>query len=274
MRNHIHPEFEMMLSHLERSLSRPGRAKAAATQEAKRMLSHMVNMLMQSPIGFDGSPDIRENMHLLMRRVDRAHTSDEIRELARDMRQYGLVISSSSQTREMENRLRELEGRIKVMAETAINPDSVGEERIITIEKLKEKRVLFAVMPFHEDFRDVWAGGIQRAANGTGLTPIRIDMITASGEVTDDIVTVIEMSEIVVVDVTRNNPNVMFEFGFALAKNKPHVVISQSTEFLTFDIKNVRTIMYQNTWQGIEKLHKDLQAFVKGTIGEKTSKRK
>jgi len=103
--------------------------------------------------------------------------------------------------------------------------------------------------------------------------PVRIDMITKSSEVTDDIVSVIEMAEVVVVDVTRNNPNVMFEFGFALAKSKPHIVISQSTEFLTFDIKNVRTVIYRNCWKGIEDLHKELQKFIKGTVGEKGKKK-
>jgi len=84
----------------------------------------------------------------------------------------------------------------------------------------------------------------------------------------DDIVAAIELAEVIVVDVTGNNPNVMFEFGFALAKGKPHAVISQSTEFLTFDIKNLRTLIYKNSWQGIERLYKDLQGFIKSAVAK------
>jgi hypothetical protein len=98
-------------------------------------------------------------------------------------------------------------------------------------------------------------------------------MITQSSEVTDDIVEVIKSSEIVVIDVSGNNPNVMFEFGFALAFKKKLVVISQSTDYLTFDIKNLRTLIYRNTWQGIENLHKDLQPFIKGAIGKPQRKK-
>lgn len=239
------------------------------------MLAHMAHiLLMDRSFTSYSPPEMRERVHMLMKRVDRAHTTEEIRDCVRDLQQYAMLATSSAQTREMEDRLRELEGRIKVMAEAAVDSNGADVDGpVVTLEKLKDKRVLFTVMPFHDDFKDVWAGGIQRAASGTGLTPIRIDMITATGEITDDIVSAIEIAEVIVVDVTRNNPNVMFEFGFALAKGKPHVVISQSTEFLTFDIKNVRTILYQNSWQGIEKLHKDLQAFIKGTIGEKPRKK-
>jgi hypothetical protein len=219
------------------------------------------------------TPEMYHRFRVLRHRLEGAHTAEEMRDLLRDLRQYAMAASTTMHTHEMEERIRDLESQVKSMSETTVTPPSDTDEKVVTVEKLKGKRVLFAVMPFQEDFHDVWVGGIQRAATGTGLTPIRIDMITKSSEVTDDIVSVIEMAEVVVVDVTRNNPNVMFEFGFALARNKPHIVISQSTEFLTFDIKNVRTVIYRNCWKGIEELHKELQKFIKGTVGEKAKKK-
>jgi hypothetical protein len=164
----------------------------------------------------------------------------------------------------MERRLHELEGRLKTTAQTAAADGALLDNDVVTLESLESKRVLFAIMPFADEFADVWSGGIKRAASGTGLTPLRIDMITKTSEITDDIVKVIRMAEVVVVDVTRNNANVMFEFGFALALKKPYVVISQSTEYLTFDIKNFRSVIYQNSWQGIESLHKDLHSYIRG----------
>jgi hypothetical protein len=35
---------------------------------------------------------------------------------------------------------------------------------------------------------------------------------------------------------------------------------------LTFDIKGLRTLIYRNSWRGIEELHKDLQKYIKGTV--------
>lgn len=261
------PEFEMYLSRLEHLLSTSGRAKAPALKEGRMMLRHLLADLMHgSKMTRALGPEMHESLYMLMRRAEKANTSDAVREVARDFRQYMMAATSFSRAKEMEDRLRELEGQMKSAAEGAA-ADGMGQDDVVTLDSLRDKKVLFAIMPFHDDFRDVWAGGIKRAAAGTGVTPIRIDMITASTEITDDIVAAIELAEIVVVDVTQNNPNVMFEFGFALAKQKAHVVISQSTEFLTFDIKNVRTIIYKNSWQGIEGLHKDLQSFIKGTIG-------
>jgi hypothetical protein len=175
-----------------------------------------------------------------------------------------LAMSSYEKTQAMEVRLHELEGQVQSAAAAAAEDGAPDDSDVVTTESLQKKKVLFAVMPFADEFTDVWLGGIKRAATGTGLTPIRIDMITKTSEVTDDIVKVIRMSEVVVVDVTGNNANVMFEFGFALALRKPHVVISQSTDYLTFDIKNLRTLIYRNTWQGLENLHRELQTYIRG----------
>jgi len=66
-----------------------------------------------------------------------------------------------------------------------------------------------------------------------------------------------------IVDVTGNNPNVMFELGYAVAKSKPHIIISQSVDYLPFDIRNIRTIVYANSWGGIEELRGKIQEFLK-----------
>jgi hypothetical protein len=145
-------------------------------------------------------------------------------------------------------------------------------ENVVTLEGLKGKNILFAIMPYSEEFHDVWKGGIKRAAANAGLEPIRIDMITQSSEVTDDIVSGTKLAKIVVIDVTHNNANVMFEAGYASALKKPLIIISQSTEFLCFDIQNIRTLVYKNSWQGVEELHSELQRFIKGTLAAKGKK--
>ena len=171
---------------------------------------------------------------------------------------------------DIEARLRGLEQQI---AAKSLITETDGQEEI-TLDTLKGKKVLFGIMPFGIEFDDVWEGGIKRAASSTGFYPLRIDKLTKSSDITDDIIAVIKRSDIVVVDVTKNNPNVMFEFGYALALKKAPVIISQSTDYLPFDIQNIRTIVYQNTWKGIEKLHDELQKFIKGTTKQKTKKSK
>lgn len=62
---------------------------------------------------------------------------------------------------------------------------------------------------------------------------------------------------------TGNNPNVMFELGYAISKEKSLIIISQSAEYLPFDIRQIRTIVCSNTWSGIEELCKKTQDFLK-----------
>jgi len=257
----MHPELQYRLDRLDQMLGRSGKNRPLAAQELRRVLGLLYEQFARAG---RGSKTLDESFHMLVRRAERARTIDETREVIRDARQFALAVSSFHQTRAMEQRLHQLEGRLQDTAQAAAADGAPIDDNVVTLESLQAKRVLFAIMPFADEFTDVWTGGIKRAASGTGLTPIRIDMITKTSEITDDIVKVIRMSEVVVVDVTRNNPNVMFEFGFALALKKAHVVISQSTEYLTFDIKNLRSLIYQNSWQGVELLHKDLQAYIRG----------
>jgi len=269
----LEEELEHAISRLE-AILQSSRSRPALARELRRHLRFLHIVLTRSGRSKFLDPGMHRALHQLMRRAETAKSTAELQDVARDIRQYQLSISSLSRARELEHRLEELEGQVKTTAEEAASSDGAIDTNVVTLESLKGKRILFAIMPFSREYDDVWTGGIKRAATGTGLTPIRIDMITQSSEITDDIVRVIRASEIVVVDVTGNNPNVMFEFGFALASKKRHAVISQSTDFLTFDIKNLRTIIYKNSWQGVEALHKDLQAFIKGAIGTKKSTKK
>jgi hypothetical protein len=253
-------ETEHVLSRLENLVTHGRRGRPTDVRRHLAWLQHL--LLRQEDRGLD--PAAHEALHGLLRRAEMARDPAELRDLVRDIRQYHLAIASRVRALDTERRLHELECQVKGVAEAATVQATTPQPEVVTLASLKGKRLLFVIMPFAKDFDDVWLGGIKRAASGTGFTPIRIDMITQSSEITDDIVQAIRMAELVVVDVTGNNPNVMFEFGFALALKKRHAVISQSAEYLPFDIKSLRTLSYRNSWQGVEALHKDLQAFIKG----------
>lgn len=128
---------------------------------------------------------------------------------------------------------------------------------------IEDSSTVFVIMPFNKDFNDVWKGGIEKAAKNEGYKPIRVDMLHKSSNITDDIIESIKKCKISIVDVSTNNPNVMFELGFTIALNKPNIIISQSVEYLPFDIRNIRTILYDNTWSGIEELRVKIQEFLK-----------
>jgi len=266
-------QLDEYLAHVERNVAHVKRP-SSVQREIGRYLGYLHRNLLEKggPIRIDSVE--HDRLHRFMRRAHTVRTPQDATRLINEIRQYLQGLSSLNRTAEIESRIRDLEEQLKSTAEGTEGPAIVPGAETVTLESFKGKRMLFAIMPFSKEFEDVWVGGIKRAASGTGLTPVRIDMLTQSTEITDDIVQAIQLSEVVVVDVTGNNANVMFEFGFALASKKKHVIISQSTNYLTFDIKNLRTLIYLNTWQGIETLHKDLQPFIKGALGKSSRQMK
>ena len=62
----------------------------------------------------------------------------------------------------------------------------------------------------------------------------------------NDIMREIDHSDIIVADVTEPKPNVYFELGYALGKNKKIIPIAKHGTHLPFDTRNIYTIFYEN----------------------------
>ena len=76
------------------------------------------------------------------------------------------------------------------------------------------------------------------------LTWDRADDITAPGRITDQITAAIDRADVVIADLTGNNPNVMFEVGYAVALNRPLILLNQTVQGSPFDIQDWRQITY------------------------------
>jgi nucleoside 2-deoxyribosyltransferase len=127
-------------------------------------------------------------------------------------------------------------------------------------------QTVFVMMPFASDFDDVYANVKDSvAAVDESLKVIRLDEIRAAGSITDDMVAEIRKSTLCLADVTDANPNVMWEVGFATALGKPVIAISQGSDKLPFDIKDVRTMTYSRA--SLAKTLRDpLTAALKATL--------
>ena len=130
----------------------------------------------------------------------------------------------------------------------------------------------FIIMPFHRDFDNVRLGAIKLACSESHYAPLRVDEINLSSLITDDIEQYSSVADVVIVDLTGNNPNVMFEFGWSLAKNKKPIVICQGeySSKVAFDVRGIRHISYENSWLGVEALKKKLKDFISSTDKSKT----
>lgn len=94
-----------------------------------------------------------------------------------------------------------------------------------------------------------------------GLEVKRADEIFSTNPIFDDIVTAIERSIIIIVDITDKNPNVFYELGMAHTLKQRNTIIITQDDFddVPFDIAHFRIIKYNNTISGRSEYEKVLK---------------
>src|SRR5262249_19195250 len=73
----------------------------------------------------------------------------------------------------------------------------------------------------------------------------RVDQDVFTGDVIERVKHRISNCELIIADITGNNPNVLYELGYADGVGKPAIVISQEQETV-FDLKTRRQIRYSS----------------------------
>lgn len=82
--------------------------------------------------------------------------------------------------------------------------------------------------------------------------------ITDPGSITKQIISEIYQDELVIANLTNNNPNVMYELAFRHSLGKPVIMIAEEGTALPSDIIMQRTIFYRNDGQGVLDLREKL----------------
>ena len=104
------------------------------------------------------------------------------------------------------------------------------------------------MMPFAPEFDAVFQAVKLGASNALPKQPIDCYWLKDTlypGRITDDILHGIQHSAFCIADLTGNNPNVMWETGYAMAAGKPTILIGQSIETIPFDLRVHRILSYK-----------------------------
>lgn len=87
--------------------------------------------------------------------------------------------------------------------------------------------------------------------------------IMESGMISNQIIGRIINDDLIVANLTGNNPNVMYELAIRHGAAKPIIHICEDGTSLPFDIKDNRTIFYKDDMLGVQELKRNFEAFVK-----------
>lgn len=87
--------------------------------------------------------------------------------------------------------------------------------------------------------------------------------ISESGTMTATIIKRVYNSDLVIANLTGNNPNVMYEVALRHASAKPIIHITENVAELPFDVNDQRTIQYADDMFGAMELKETLKKMVK-----------
>lgn len=124
-------------------------------------------------------------------------------------------------------------------------PDGEVEEDLVSV-----------MMPF-AGFDSVYSA-IQGACADAGYRCLRADDIWENSSIIQDIFNLIYRAQIVVVDFSNKNPNVMYETGIAHTLGKTVVPLAQNINDIPSDMIHHRALTYLNNGEGLQTLQTKL----------------
>ena len=119
----------------------------------------------------------------------------------------------------------------------------------------------FLIMPFKKEFNNV-RSAIERACDRYAeeskailkdhprpeefktISCVRMDEVEGTYPIVPTLLERIRRATLCIVDITGNNANVMWELGFAMALEKPVIILTQNRGETPFDLSNYRNIEY------------------------------
>jgi tetratricopeptide (TPR) repeat protein len=106
------------------------------------------------------------------------------------------------------------------------------------------KPFVFVLMPFSDEFREVYESGIKLACEVVGVNYGRADDQRFDRRILDHIYDQIQAAHIIVADMTGSNPNVFYEVGYAHALHKRVILLTKDVQDIPFDLKDHRHIVH------------------------------
>jgi hypothetical protein len=104
---------------------------------------------------------------------------------------------------------------------------------------------------------------IQPALERFDFTVVRADRIARPSLITNDIIQLVQESELCIADLTERNPNVFYEVGRRHEAGRPIIQVIHKDHDIPFDLAGIRTIKYDlSEPRAVHKLVQEIRSFV------------
>ena len=134
-------------------------------------------------------------------------------------------------------------------------------------------------MPFDKNFDDVYLFAIKQAIEKNGRVSERVDQQFFSGDIIQRMLLRIGTADLLVADISGNNPNVFYEMGLAeglgmsindngisYTENKKKIIYISQDENAPFDIQSQNRIHYNRF--AIHELEENLRKAIEEVLSE------
>jgi nucleoside 2-deoxyribosyltransferase len=120
----------------------------------------------------------------------------------------------------------------------------------VPITELEETKFAFVLMPFDEAFDDIYRLGIKEPLEQIGVRVERVDeQVFRNESILERIYNQITAADFIIADMSKKNPNVFYEVGYAHARDRPCILVVSEISDIPFDLKLHRHLVYGGSVQ-------------------------
>ena len=150
-----------------------------------------------------------------------------------------------------------------ILSEDTGDCAQLAEDVINLCERVITPNMVFTIMPFTDEFREVYAT-YSDACDEFGLHAERTDESESSERIIPRILHGIRQSAFVIADVSTMSRNVFYEIGFAEGFGRPVIVTARKDTALPFDLVDMPVIFWSSQEELSEKLRRRMGEVVPG----------
>src|SRR5690349_17770620 len=122
------------------------------------------------------------------------------------------------------------------------------------MENTNPKPFAFVLMPFSNEFNDIYEFGIKATCKKVGAYSERVDEQQFNETILERIYNQIAKADFIISEMTGRNPNVFYETGYAHALNKQVVLLTQNADDIPFDLRHHPHIVYDGSISRLNEL--------------------